>query len=51
MKQLQIGVMGSAADLNYSKEAENFAKEIGACATDNQTVAKEADYIFLGVKP
>lgn len=37
---------------DYSKErAENFAKEIGACATDNQTVAKEADYIFLGVKP
>ena len=29
MKKLQIGIMGSAADLNYSKEAENFAKELG----------------------
>ena len=29
MKQLQIGIMGSAADLNYSKEAEDFAKEWG----------------------
>lgn len=29
MKQLQIGVMGSAQDLNYSKKAEKFAKELG----------------------
>ena len=29
MKKLQIGIMGSAADLNYSKEAEDFAKELG----------------------
>ena len=29
MKKLQIGIMGSAADLNYSKEAENFARELG----------------------
>lgn len=29
MKKLQIGIMGSAADLNYSQEAENFAKELG----------------------
>ncbi len=29
MKQLQIGIMGSAQDLNYSKEAEKFAKELG----------------------
>lgn len=29
MKKLQIGIMGSAADLNYSKEAEEFAKELG----------------------
>lgn len=26
---LQIGVMGSAADLNFSKEAESFAKDLG----------------------
>ena len=29
MKKLQIGIMGSAADLNYSEEAEKFAKELG----------------------
>ena len=29
MKKLQIGIMGSAADLKYSKEAESFAKELG----------------------
>ncbi len=29
MKQYQIGIMGSAADLNYSNEAEEFAKELG----------------------
>ena len=30
MKKIQIGVMGSAADLNYSDEALEFAKELGA---------------------
>ena len=29
MKRLQIGVMGSAADLNYGEEALAFAKELG----------------------
>ncbi len=29
MQKIQIGIMGSAADLNYSKEAENTAKELG----------------------
>ena len=29
MKKIQIGIMGSAADLNYSKEALEFAKELG----------------------
>ena len=28
MKKIQIGIMGSAADLNYSDEAEKFAKEL-----------------------
>ena len=28
-RNLQIGIMGSAADLKYSKEAEEFAKELG----------------------
>ena len=29
MKKIQIGVMGSAADLNYSDAALDFAKELG----------------------
>ena len=29
MQKFQIGIMGSAADLNYSKKAEETAKEIG----------------------
>ena len=28
-RNLQIGIMGSASDLNYSKEAEDFAIELG----------------------
>ena len=37
-------------DYNEQK-AEDFAKEIGAKKCDNFTIAKECDYIFLGVKP
>lgn len=37
-------------DYNEQK-AEDFAKEIGAKKCDNITVARECDYIFLGVKP
>lgn len=29
MEKIQIGIMGSAADLNYSKETLEFAKELG----------------------
>lgn len=29
MRKIQIGVMGSAADLNYSKKLEKIAEEIG----------------------
>ncbi len=29
MRRLQIGVIGSCSDLNYSKAAEKFAKELG----------------------
>lgn len=32
-------------------KAEALAEELGAAATDNASVAREADYIFLGVKP
>lgn len=37
---------------NRTKEkAEALAEKLGAVATDNVTIAWEADYIFLGVKP
>ena len=29
MKKIQIGIMGSAADLNYGKDVERFAKKLG----------------------
>ena len=38
MKQLQIGIMGSAADLNYSTEAENFAKELGRLIAESNNI-------------
>ena len=37
-KQLQIGIMGSAADLKYSKKAENFAKELGKLIAQNGNI-------------
>ncbi|MBR5187273.1 MAG: NAD(P)-binding domain-containing protein, partial [Clostridia bacterium] len=37
---------------DYSAEkAEAFAKELGCTASDNDTVAEKAKWIFLGVKP
>lgn len=33
------------------EKAAALAAELGAMASDNRTVAREADYIFLGVKP
>lgn len=44
MKKLQIGIMGSAADLNYSKEAENFAKELGTL------IAKSGNILVYGAE-
>ena len=35
----------------FAEKAETFAKETGAIATDNYTIAKECDFIFLAVKP
>ena len=32
-------------------KAAALAKELGACLSDNRTIAGTADYIFLGVKP
>jgi len=38
MKKIQIGIMGSAADLNYSKEAEGFAKELGKLIAESGNI-------------
>lgn len=38
MKKLQIGIMGSAADLNYSKETEEFAKELGRLIAESNNI-------------
>lgn len=34
-----------------AEKAQNFAKELGITAGDNQTIAAQCDRIFLGVKP
>ena len=44
MKKLQIGIMGSAADLNYSKKTENFAKELG------KLIAKSNNILVYGAE-
>ena len=44
MKKIQIGVMGSAADLNYSDEALNFAKELG------KLIAKSGNILVYGAE-
>lgn len=44
MKKLQIGIMGSAADLNYSKETEKFAKELGTL------IAKSGNILVYGAE-
>ena len=35
MRRLQIGVIGSCSDLNYSDEAEKFAGELGRCIAES----------------
>ncbi len=35
MRRLQIGVIGSCNDLNYSNEAEKFTRELGKCIAKN----------------
>ena len=44
MKQYQIGIMGSAADLNYSKDTEDFAKELG------RLIAKSNNILVYGAE-
>lgn len=44
MRKLQIGIMGSAADLNYSKEAEKFARKLG------KLIAKSGNILVYGAE-
>jgi len=44
MRTLQIGVMGSAADLNYEKKLEEIAEELGA------EIAKRGGILFFGAE-
>jgi uncharacterized protein (TIGR00725 family) len=44
MKKIQIGVMGSAADLNYSEDSLNFAKELG------KLIAKSGNILVYGAE-
>lgn len=43
-RKIQIGVMGSCADLNYSKNAEKAAEEIG------EEIAKRGGVLFFGAE-
>lgn len=38
MKKLQIGVMGSAADLNYGEDALKFAKDLGKLIAESGNI-------------
>ena len=44
MKKLQIGIMGSAADLKYCDEALEFAKELG------KLIAKSGNILVYGAE-
>ncbi len=50
MRKLQIGVMGSAADLNYERELERLAEEVGEYVAKSDSVllfGAEKDYDSL----
>lgn len=44
MEKIKIGVMGSAADLNYSMDAETFAKKVG------ELIAKSDNILVYGAE-
>ncbi|MBR3134928.1 MAG: hypothetical protein IKG56_05660 [Clostridia bacterium] len=50
MKKLQIGVMGSAEDLNYGNDALEFAKEVGKLIAESGNIlvyGAESEYSSL----
>ena len=53
MKKLQIGIMGSAADLNYSEDALKFAKRLGKLIAESGNIlvyGAEKDYTSLSTE-
>lgn len=53
MKILQIGIMGSAADLKYSAEALTFAKNLGKLIAESNNIlvyGAEKDYTSLSTE-
>ena len=53
MKKLQIGIMGSAADLKYSNEALEFAKNLGKLIAESGNIlvyGAEKDYTSLSTE-
>lgn len=53
MKKLQIGIMGSAADLNYSDDALKFAKKLGKLIAESGNIlvyGAEKDYTSLSTE-
>ena len=53
MKKIQIGIMGSAADLNYGKDVERFAKKLGKLIAESGNIlvyGAEKDYSSISTK-
>ena len=53
MKKLQIGIMGSAADLKYSDEALAFGKELGKLIAESNNIlvyGAEKEYTSLSTE-
>ena len=53
MKKLQIGIMGSAADLNYSEDALKFAKRLGKLIAESGNIlvyGAEKEYTSLSTE-
>lgn len=44
MRRLQVGIIGSCSDLNYSETAENYAKQLG------NLIAKSGNVLVFGAE-